>query len=86
MQRSRSTSSALAVVAVAAAGWLGWQELWARGGDRELPWRDLTDRTLGKTARSQLRVFGDGTSLRAALGPSATVPPIWSLAMPTACW
>ena len=76
MRRSRSTSSALAAVAVAAAAWLGWQALWARGGDRELPWRDLTGRTLAAPQRSQLATFGGETALRAALGPSATVPSI----------
>ena len=76
MRRSRSTSSALAAVAIAAAGWLGWQEAWAHGGDRELPWRDLTGRTIGKPVRSQLRAFESAAGLRAALGPSATVPPI----------
>jgi len=63
-------------VAVAAVGWLGWQELWARGGGRPLVWRDLTGRTLAEPARSQLRTFGGGRSLRSALGPSATAPPI----------
>ncbi|MGI9111794.1 MAG: hypothetical protein ACR2GT_06325 [Gaiellaceae bacterium] len=61
---------------VVALGWLGWQELWARGGDRPLAWRDLTGRTLAEPARSQLRTFGDERSLRSALGPAATVPPI----------
>jgi hypothetical protein len=76
VRRSRSTSSALAVVAVAAAGWLAWQELWARGGDRALPWRDLTSRTIAEPQRSQLDAFGGEIALRTALGPSATVPPI----------
>ncbi|MEJ7567006.1 MAG: hypothetical protein WKF41_01965 [Gaiellaceae bacterium] len=76
MRRSRSTSSALVVGALAATGWLGWQELWAHGGTRALPWRDLTARTVGEPGRSQLRAFGNTRDLRAALGSSATVPPI----------
>jgi hypothetical protein len=66
-------------VVTAAAGWLAWQELWARGGDRPLAWRDLTSRTLAEPPRSQLRVFGSRTELEAALredGRSATLPPI----------
>ncbi|HWN21538.1 MAG TPA: protease complex subunit PrcB family protein [Gaiellaceae bacterium] len=64
---------------VAAAGWLGWQELWAHGGDRPLAWRDLTDRTLAEPPRAELRVFGSRMDLRDGLtegGRSATVPPI----------
>ena len=59
-----------------AAAWLVWQALWAHGGERELPWRDLTARTLGAPAHSQLAAFDEVAPLRAALGPSATVPPI----------
>ncbi len=66
----------LAVIALAAFGWLGWQALWAHGGDRDLAFTDLTGRTLGEPSRSQLRAFGDRASLRAALGPASTVPPI----------
>ncbi|MCP9486763.1 MAG: hypothetical protein MSC30_12945 [Gaiellaceae bacterium MAG52_C11] len=76
MRRSRSTASALVAVAVAAVGWLAWQELWARGGDRPLAWRDLTGRALGEPSRSQLAVFGGDAAIRTALGSSATVPPI----------
>jgi hypothetical protein len=63
----------------AAAGWLAWQELWARGGDRPLAWRDLTSRTLAEPQRSQLRVLGSRAELEAALhedGRSATLPAI----------
>ena len=63
----------------AAAAWLGWQELWAHGGDRPLAWRDLTERTLAEPPRSELRVFHSREALRAALtqdGRSATLPPI----------
>jgi len=70
---------AVVVVVAAAAGWLGWQELWARGGDRPLAWRDLTERTLAEPPRSELRVFRSREELRDALtegGRSATVPPI----------
>jgi hypothetical protein len=66
-------------VLVAAAAWLGWQELWARGGDRPLAWRDLTDRTLAEPPRSLLGVFRAREELRRALtegGRSATLPPI----------
>jgi len=66
-------------VLVAAAAWLGWQELWAHGGDRPLAWRDVTARTLADPPRSELVVFGDREALRRALtegGRSATVPPI----------
>ena len=59
-----------------AAAWLVWQALWAHGDDRTLPWRDLTARTLGAPVRSQLVAFDEPGSLRAALGASATVPPI----------
>jgi hypothetical protein len=61
---------------VLAAAWLVWQALWAHGGDRQLLWRDLTARTLGAPARSQLAAFDELEPLRAALGESATVPPI----------
>lgn len=63
----------------AAAGWLAWQELWARGGDTPLAWRDLTGRTLAQPQRSQLRVFRSRAELEEALregGASATLPPI----------
>lgn len=63
----------------AAAAWLGWQELWAHGGDRPLAWRDLTERTLAEPPRSELRVFRSREALRGALtqdGRSATLPPI----------
>jgi hypothetical protein len=66
-------------VVTAAAGWLAWQELWARGGDRPLAWGDLTSRTLAEPQRSQLRVLGSRAELEAALregGRSATLPPI----------
>ncbi len=64
---------------VAAAAWLGWQELWAHGGDRPLAWRDLTDRTLADPPRTELRIFRSRAALRDSLtedGRSATVPPI----------
>lgn len=64
---------------MAAVAWLGWQELWARGGDRPLAWRDLTARTLAEPPRSELRAFGSHEDLRRALtagARSATVPPI----------
>ena len=75
MRRSPSTSSALAVAAIAAAGWLAWTG-WAHGGDRPLAWRDLTDHTIARPERSQLASFQDARSLREGLGPSATPPPI----------
>ena len=59
-----------------AAAWLVWQALWAHGGEREPLWRDLTARTIAAPLRSQLAAFDELASLRAALGPSATVPPI----------
>ncbi len=70
---------ALAAVLVAAAAWLGWQELWAHGGDRPLAWLDLTERTLADPPRTEVRVFRSRASLRDSLtedGRSATVPPI----------
>jgi len=76
---SRSAAAGLAAVLAAAAGWLGWQELWAHGGDRPLAWRDLTARTLAEPPRSELRVFRSREQLRDALtqgGRSATLPPI----------
>jgi hypothetical protein len=66
-------------VLAAVAGWLAWQELWARGGDAPLAWRDVTSSTLAEPERSQLRVFGSREALLAALregGRSATVPPL----------
>ena len=63
----------------AAAGWLTWQEVWARGGATPLDWRDVTSSTLAQPERSQLRVFGSREELLAALregGRSATVPPL----------
>lgn len=62
-----------------AAGWLVWQELWARSGDTPLDWRDVTSSTLAEPQRSQLRVFDSREALLAALregGRSATVPPV----------
>jgi hypothetical protein len=44
-------------VAAAGAGWLGWQELWAHGGDRPLAWEDVTEATIAEPQRSELRVF-----------------------------
>jgi hypothetical protein len=78
---SSSSRSAAVVVAVllAVCGWLAWQELWAHGGDRPLPWRDVSARTLAEPQRSQLAVFGSREELGAALrqdGRSATIPPI----------
>jgi hypothetical protein len=75
VRRSRSTASALAGCVIAAAGWLAWLA-WSHGGATQLPWRDLTDRTLGEPQRSQLRSFGDAGHLRGVLGDSATLPPI----------
>ena len=40
-----------------AAAWLGWQALWAHGGDRPLPWSDVTEATIAEPLRSELRVF-----------------------------
>jgi hypothetical protein len=76
VRRSRSTFRALAALAVLAAAWLVWQALWAHGGDREVLWRDLTARTFAAPARSQLVAFQELAPPRAALGASATVPPI----------
>lgn len=81
MPESSSSRKGLVVFAVlvAAVAWLGWQELWARGGDRPLAWRDLTARTLAEPPRSELRTFASREELRGALtvgGRSATVPPI----------
>jgi len=79
--RSSCTGSAAALVAiaVAASGWLAWQELWARGGDESLPWTDLTARTLAQPAGAGLRVYRTRTELVRELtsgGRSATIPPI----------
>lgn len=81
MPGSSSSPRAIAVVAIlaAAAAWVGWQELWAHGGDRPLAWRDLTARTLAEPPSSGLAVFSSRAELRGALtvgGRSATVPPI----------
>jgi hypothetical protein len=76
---SSRTAAVAAALVVAAGAWLGWQELWAHGGDRPLPWRDLTDRTLAEPPRSELRVFRSREELRSGLtegGRSATLPPI----------
>lgn len=75
MRRSRSTSSALALAALAAGGWLAWTA-WAHGGDRPLPWRDLTGRTRAEPERSQLLSLQDARALREGLGASGTAPPI----------
>jgi hypothetical protein len=45
------------VAAVAAAGWLVWQELWAHGSARPLAWRDVTRATIAEPLRSELEVF-----------------------------
>jgi hypothetical protein len=63
------------LTAAAAAGWLGWTA-WGHGADRPLAWRDLSDRTLAQPERSQLLAVSDERSLRAALGETATLPPI----------
>jgi hypothetical protein len=81
VRASSSTPRAAAVAAAiaVAAGWLAWQELWARGGDAPLGWRDITSSTLAGPQRSQLRVFGSREPLLAALregGRSATLPPV----------
>ena len=34
-----ATAALLMAPHAAAGGWLAWQELWARGADRPLPWR-----------------------------------------------
>jgi hypothetical protein len=60
---------------VAAGGWLGWTA-WAHGGDRPLPWHDLTGSTLAEPGRSQLLSIRDARALREGLGASATAPPI----------
>jgi hypothetical protein len=64
-------------VAVAGAAWLGWQELWAHGGDRPLPWRDVTGPTVAEPLHSELRVFGSRAALLRHLrrdGGSVTLP------------
>ena len=44
---STGRAVALAIVAVAAAGWLLYAQWWGQGGAHELAWRDLTP-TLGR--------------------------------------
>jgi hypothetical protein len=63
-------------VAVAGAAWLGWQELWARSGDRPLPWKDVTGSTIAEPPRSELRVFRSRESLLRHLrwGGAVTLP------------
>jgi hypothetical protein len=65
-------------VAAAGAAWLGWQELWAHGGDRPLVWKDLTGPTIAEPVRSELRVFDSRETLLRYLrggGRSVTLPP-----------
>lgn len=81
MPGSSSTRSAVAVcaVVVGALGWIAWQELWARGGDTPVAWRDLTGRTLAQPARSQLRLIESRDELLRVLreeGRPATAPSI----------
>ena len=67
----------LGAVAVAAAAWLGWQALWAHGGDRPLRWNDVTEATIAEPLRSELRVFGSRSALLRHLrrgSGSVTVP------------
>jgi hypothetical protein len=67
----------LAAALVAAAGWLGWRQLWAHGGGAPLGWEDVTAATLAEPLRAELRVFRTRESLREHLtrgGRSATVP------------
>ncbi len=62
---------------VAVAAWLGWQELWAHGAARPLPWKDLTRATIAEPLRSELRLFSSREALLGHLrrgGRSATVP------------
>ena len=63
-------------MAVAGAAWLGWQELWARGGDRPLLWKDVTGPTIAEPPRSELRVFRSRGSLLRYLrwGGAVTLP------------
>ena len=75
MRRTPSTSSALALAAIAAGGWLAWTA-WAHSGDRPLAWRDLTSHTLAEPQRSQLLAVDDARGLLDSLGDSATPPPI----------
>ena len=74
-----SKAAALVAVAVAASGWLAWQELWAGGDDAPLPWLDLTARTLAQPSTGGLRIYHTRAALVRELtsdGRSATVPPI----------
>ncbi len=61
---------------LAAAGWLAWQGLYLRGGDRPVAWVDVTGRTLAAPERRELRAIESASELRAALGFSATTPRI----------
>lgn len=59
----------------AAVGWVAWQALWAHGGDRRLPWVDLTDRMLDRPTVAGVHVLREpGDALKAL--PEATFPPI----------
>ena len=65
------------MVAIACVAWLGWQELWAHGGDGALAWQDVTEATIAEPPRSELRVFGSRGALVRHLrqgGQSVTVP------------
>jgi hypothetical protein len=64
-------------VAVLGTAWLGWQALWAYGGDRPLAWQDVTSATIAEPLRSELRVFGSRGALIRHLrqgGQSVTLP------------
>jgi hypothetical protein len=78
VRRSPSISRAAVLVAVLvlAGAWIGWQELYAHGGNRPLAWHDLTARTIGEPLRSELRVLRSRRELQIRLGRSATVPAI----------
>lgn len=76
---SSRSAAVLAAAVAAAAGWLGWQELWAHGDERPLAWKDLSEETIAEPLRSELRVFDHRSRLRAYLrsgGRSATVPAV----------
>ncbi len=61
---------------LAAAGWLVWQALYLRGGDRSVAWVDLTARTIAAPEQAQVRSIESASELRAALGFSASLPRI----------
>ena len=76
---STRSAAVAAALGLAALSWVAWQTLWAHGGDAEIPWADLTSRTIAQPPIAGMRVVESREELLDALtagSGSATAPPI----------